>query len=452
MDSNHGCKLLVVEDDPGLQKQLRWSFSGYEVIVAGDRQKALDCMRIHRPPVVTLDLGLPPDADGVTEGLATLNDILQVEPYTKVIVVTGRGEREYAVEAIGNGAYDFYVKPIDVEILGLVVDRAVKVHELERENNELNRRRISTPLPGIIATSQNMLKVCRNLEKVAPTEASVLVIGESGTGKELLARALHQLSDRSTEKFTAINCAAIPDALLESELFGYEKGAFTGAARQTIGKIERVQNGTLFLDEIGDLSLSLQAKLLRFLQEKTIERLGGHQEIEVDVRVVAATHQNLKELMEKGEFREDLYYRLAQITIEVPPLSKRPGDAGAIARELFRKIAFEVGKGSMKLGADVINAIENYSWPGNVRELENRLRQAIIMNDRMSVRAEDLGLPTQQDTRSCYPLVRYREEAERRALEEALGVNGGNISRAAKMLQISRPTLYDLMNKYNYRC
>jgi two-component system NtrC family response regulator len=445
-------RLLAIEDDPGLQKQLRWSFQGYEVIVAGERRSAMDYMRTHHPAVVTLDLGLPPDADGVSEGLATLNELLQFDPYAKVIVVTGRDEREHAVKAIGEGAYDFYVKPIDVEELGLVINRAYRVYELERENRELSRKQVSTPLPGIIATSYNMLKVCRDIEKVAPTDASVLIGGESGTGKELLARALHRLSERADERFVAINCAAIPETLLESELFGYEKGAFTGAARQTIGKIERAQHGTLFLDEIGDLSLSLQAKLLRFLQEKTIERLGGHDEVEVDVRVVAATHQDLKKLMEEGGFREDLYYRLAQIVIDVPPLSQRPGDAAAIAKELFRNITGELGKRSMKLSAGALQVIESYSWPGNVRELENRLRQVVIMNENKDVLPEDLGLPLGPDDPPCHPLASYREEAERRALEQALGVHGGNVSRAAKMLQISRPTLYDLMNKYNYRC
>ncbi len=445
-------KLLVVEDDQGLQKQLRWGFDGFDVVTAGDRESALACVKAHNPAVVTLDLGLPPDPDGSSEGLATLQEIIKLSPYTKVIMVTGNDEREHAVNAIAMGAYDFFMKPIDMDALKLIVSRAYNLYQLERENRQLQKSRMMTPLPGLIASSQRMLKVCRDIEKVAPSDVTVLLQGESGTGKELLAKAVHELSAREGNNFIAINCAAIPEALLESELFGYEKGAFTGAYQRTIGKIERAQSGTLFLDEIGDLPMSLQAKLLRFLQEKSIERLGGQKEIAVDVRIVAATHQDLKELIKAGKFREDLYYRLSQVSLDVPPLRSRPGDAAAIANALFKNYADEFAKPGLKLTSDALLAIENYMWPGNIRELENRLKQVAIMSDKKHISPEDLGLPTNYSEAEAFSLALYRERAERQALERALGANSGNISRAAKMLNISRPTLYDLMNKHNFKC
>lgn len=445
-------RILVVEDDIGLQKQLRWGFSGFDVLVANDRKSAMRCVRECQPEVVLLDFGLPPDPDGVGEGVATLKEILKETPYTKVIMVTGNDERRHALTAIGLGAYDFYTKPIDIDELKFIVERARNVYDLEAENRELARKQLMTPLPGLVAASQKMLEVCRVVEKVAPSDITTLLQGESGTGKELLARALHDLSSRSQANFVAINCAAIPESLLESELFGYEKGAFTGAVQRTIGRIEHAQNGTLFLDEVGDLPMSLQAKLLRFLQEKTIERLGGRNEIVVDIRVVAATHQDLKTLIKTGKFREDLYYRLSQMVIEVPPLRERPGDAAAIANSLFTRYVKELGKPRLKLSSGALLAIENYNWPGNIRELENRLKQVAVMSDKNIVEAEDLGLPTVLPPVDSFSLAHYRERAERQALERALGANKGNISRAARMLKVSRPTLYDLMNKYNYRC
>ncbi len=445
-------KLLIVEDDEGLQKQLRWSFGEYEVMLAGDRSAAVKLARDHQPAVVTLDLGLPPEPDDITEGMETLRAILEIAPYAKVIMVTGQDEREHALSAINMGAYDFYAKPIDIDALKLIVNRAFHVYELERENRELAERKANAPLAGIVASSQKMLAVCRAIEKVAPADVSVLLQGESGTGKELLAKALHELSSRGEHKFVAINCAAIPEPLLESELFGYEKGAFTGAAQRTTGKIERARNGTLFLDEIGDLPMSLQAKLLRFLQEKTIERLGGQQEIEVDVRIVAATHRNLRELIEDGRFREDLYYRLSQMVIEVPALRERPGDAVAIARILFKKYAEELGKPKLKLNNAALTAIGSYSWPGNIRELENKLKQAVVMCEKKIVGPEELGFSDSLPGSEAFSLAHLRGEAERQAIEQALDVNQGNISKAARMLKVSRPTLYDLMSKYNYRC
>ena len=373
--------LLIVEDDLGLQSQLRWYFEGYEVLVAEDRESAVNLVRRHEPPVVTLDLGLPPDPANATEGLEALDQILSAAPHTKVIVVTGNDDRENAVRAVGRGAYDFYQKPVDPEVLGLIVDRAYNLFELEDENRRLARKERPSPLAGIIAASGEMTRVCRMVEKVAPTSATVLLLGESGTGKELLARALHGLSPRAEQRFVAINCAAIPETLLESELFGYEKGAFTGAAKQTLGKIEYAHKGTLFLDEIGDLPMSLQAKLLRFLQERVIERVGGREEIAVDVRVIGATHQDLGQLIEEGRFREDLYYRLSEISLRIPPLRERRSDIPAIAAVLLAKIARDSGLPERPLSPQAQAALQVLPLAGNVRELENILQRALAMSE-----------------------------------------------------------------------
>jgi two-component system NtrC family response regulator len=310
--------LLIVEDDEGLQSQLRWCFDGYDVVICGDRERAIAQLRRHQPKVVLLDLGLPPDPGGVTEGLATLEQILSMAPDTKVIIVTGDNDRANAVKAIGMGAYDFYQKPVEPEVLSLMVDRVYQVCELEQENRKLSSGQLGTPLTGVVAASPEMLKLCRTVEKVAPSDITTLLLGESGTGKEVIARALHELNPRSGQRMVAINCAAIPDNLLESELFGYEKGAFTGANKRTVGKIEHANGGTLFLDEIGDLPLELQAKLLRFLQERVIERVGGREEIPIDVRIVCATHQDLTEHIKDGRFREDLFYRISEVTVQIP--------------------------------------------------------------------------------------------------------------------------------------
>ncbi len=326
--------LLVIEDDPGLQKQLRWSFDAYEVLVASDRESALALLRRHEPAVVTMDLGLPPDPDGASEGLATLAQILELAPDTKVIVLTGNQDHGNALKAVAAGAYDFHQKPFDPDMLHLVVERAYYLHALQQENRRLLQTQTHSLITGVITRDPVVLKVCRNVEKVAPSDATVILLGESGTGKEILARALHQSSARREKRFMAINCAAIPEALLESELFGYEKGAYTGAVKQTPGKIELAHEGTFFLDEVGDLPMALQAKLLRFLQERVIERVGGRKEIPVDVRIVCATHQNLKKLIEESRFREDLYYRLSEIVITIPPLRERVGDAGTACASL----------------------------------------------------------------------------------------------------------------------
>ncbi len=443
-------KLLIVEDDAGLQSQLRWCLDGYEICQAQDRASAMAHMRRHEPELVTLDLGLPPDPANATEGLALLEEILAFKPEAKVIVVTGNDDRENALKAVALGAYDFYIKPVDAELLRLIVDRAARLYELEDENRRLARGGVSS-LSGIITSDPQMLQVCRMVERVAPSDATVLLLGDSGTGKEVLARAVHDLSNRAQERFVAINCAAIPENLLESELFGYEKGAFTGATRQTIGKIEHAHKGTLFLDEIGDLPQSLQAKLLRFLQERTVERLGGRNEIPVDVRIIGATNQDLQALIRDGAFREDLYYRISEIAIDIPPVRARSGDAALLAHALLERFAREQGKPRRGFTADALRAIENYSWPGNVREMENLIRRAVIMADGNLLTADDLGL---QDSTQDAPPERLREARDRAEYEsviKAMGRCNGNIAQAADTLGITRPTLYGLLDKYGLR-
>jgi len=441
--------LLVVEDDPGIQSQLRWCFDDYDVIMAGDREAAIAQLRRHESKVVTLDMGLPPDPGGTSEGLLTLEKILAFLPETKVIVVTGNDDRDSAVKAIGLGAYDFYMKPIDADVLSLVVSRAYRLRELELENIRLSQQKPGSPLEGIMGSSPAMLKVCRTVEKVAPTDATTMLLGESGTGKEVLARAIHSLSLRKKNGFIAINCAAIPDNLLESELFGYEKGAFTGAAKQTPGKIEYAHEGTLFLDEIGDLPMALQAKLLRFLQERVIERVGGRKEIPVDVRVLCATHRGLAGMIKDGSFREDLYYRLSEITVQIPALREREGDVVLLSRVFVDRFAEQNKRKINGFSKDALIALENYQWPGNVRELENRIKRAVIMADGSQITAEDLELDDEVSEALPFNLREVREEAERRAVLRALHHVNNNIAQAAELLGVSRPTLYDLIKKLN---
>lgn len=445
-------KILVVEDDPGLQNQMRWCFEGYEIFIASDRSEAINLLRRHEPAVVLLDLGLPPDPENATEGLAALEEILALAPSTKVIVVTGNDERENAVKAIAKGAYDFYQKPVDPDVLGMLVERAYYLYELERENRMLMMQTGASTIHGLIASSPQMLKVCRIIEKVAPTGATTLLLGESGTGKEVISRALHSLSDRSKQPFVAINCGAIPETLLESELFGYEKGAFTGATKQTKGKIEYADGGTLFLDEIGDIPQSLQVKLLRFLQERVIERLGGRNEIAVDVRVICATNQNLIQQVDGGNFREDLYYRVSEITINIPPLRDRDGDALLLAKVIFERFANEHSCNLKGFTDDGALAIQNYSWPGNVREMENRVKRAVIMAEGSRINAEDLELEA-VDAQGSLPLNlrEVREQAERVAIVKVINMYDNNVSQAAEVLGVSRPTLYDLMSKYGLK-
>lgn len=440
--------LLIVEDDPALQKQLRWSFDQFETLTAGDRESALTQVHRHNPAVVTMDLGLPPDADSVSEGFRLLEQILAVAPDTKVIVLTGQNDRTNALRAIGLGAYDFFAKPFEPELLALTIDRAFRLYDLQQENRRLQAAQHPPALAGLLTRNAEMLRVCRTIEKVANSSATVLLLGESGTGKEVLARGVHEASPRKAERFVAINCAAIPDNLLESELFGYEKGAFTGAAKTTPGKIESANGGTLMLDEIGDLPHALQAKLLRFLQERVIERLGGRQEIPVDVRIVCATHQDLKVLIKDGRFREDLFYRLAEIVINIPPVRDRKGDAALLAHAFVRRFSAEQNRGNMTLSEEATRAIELHTWPGNVREIENCIKRAVIMADGLQITREDIGLDQAETNPSEFiDLRRIRDEAERNAVVTALGRTNGNVVRTAEILGISRPTLYDLMHR-----
>ncbi|MDR2208712.1 MAG: PEP-CTERM-box response regulator transcription factor [Azoarcus sp.] len=444
--------LLIVEDDLALQKQMRWAFDGFEAVVAEDRESAIAQMRRYEPAVVTMDLGLPPHPDDVSEGFALLSEILVLAPETKIVVLTGQHDRENAVRAVGMGAYDFFSKPFEPELLTLTIERAFRLYDLQAENRRLQESRAGS-VTGFITRDANMQKICNTVERVALASVTVALLGDSGTGKEVLARGLHQLSPRAAERFVAINCAAIPENLLESELFGYEKGAFTGAARQTLGKIETAHKGTLFLDEIGDLPMALQAKLLRFLQERVIERLGGRQEIPVDVRVVCATHRDLKTQIQAGLFREDLYYRLAEIVLTIPPLRDRQGDAVLLAHHFVRQFAQGNRRGSIQLGEDAIAAIEAYSWPGNVRELENCLKRAIIMADGNRITAEDLGLDVDDNDEALeyLNLRRVRETAERQAVVRVLARTNGNVARAAEVLGVSRPSLYDLMSRFGLK-
>ncbi|HJW25067.1 MAG TPA: PEP-CTERM-box response regulator transcription factor [Rhodocyclaceae bacterium] len=444
--------LLVVEDDLALQKQMRWAFDQFEVIAADDRESALALVRRHQPAVVTMDLGLPPDPDSVSEGFRLLEQILETAPDTKVIVLTGQNDRANALRAVALGAYDFFAKPFEPELLALTVERAFRLHDLQQENRRLQAMHQPAALGDLITRDPEMLRICRTIEKVAGSSATVLLLGESGTGKEVLARGLHQASPRAKERFVAINCAAIPDNLLESELFGYEKGAFTGAAKTTPGKIETAHRGTLMLDEIGDLPLPLQAKLLRFLQERVIERIGGRQEIPVDVRIVGATHQDLKALVKEWRFREDLYYRLAEIVITIPPLRARVGDAALLAHALARRIAQEQKCGPVVLSEDALAAIESYSWPGNVRELENCIKRAVIMAEGNQLTRHDIGLDSiPAEYAQCFDLRTVRDEAEKRAVITVLGRVNGNIVKAAELLGVSRPTLYDLMHRFGLK-
>lgn len=438
--------LLIVEDDIGLRSQLRWHFDKYNVVLADDLESAVAAVRQHEPAVVLQDLGLPPDAEGVEEGFKCVQEIMRLAPATKIIVITGNHDYENAVRAVALGAYDFYQKPINATTLDLIVQRAYSIFELEAQNRRLQQQRIS-PLAGIIASDPMMLRVCRMVEKVAPANLTCTILGESGTGKEVIARAIHNLSPRNGNRFVAINCAAVPENLMESELFGYEKGAFTGAAKRTLGKVETAQDGTLFLDEIGDMPLSLQAKLLRFLQERVIERVGGREEIPVDVRVVCATNKNLEQMVKDGTFREDLYYRICEVVIEIPPLRERQGDKILLARHLLQKYTEAQGRKISGFSSEAAEVIEAYQWPGNIREMENKIKRAVIMCEEKYVTPMDLALSTPQSLSINLRFV--RQEAERSAIMQALSLTDGNYSAAAKLLGITRPTLYDLVKKYD---
>jgi len=446
--------LLIVEDDLALQKQIKWSLDRYESVTASDRESALLQLRRHQPAVVTMDLGLPPDPDSVSEGFKLLEQILDIEPTTKVIVLTGQNDQANALRAVAMGAYDFLAKPFDPDVLNLTIERASRLSELQAENRRLQSLHQPDALAGLISRDSEMLRISRTIERVASSDATVLLLGESGTGKEVLAQGLHTASKRAG-RFVAINCAAIPENLLESELFGYEKGAFTGAGKTTPGKIETAHNGTLMLDEIGDLPHSLQAKLLRFLQQRTIERLGGRSEIPVDVRVVCATHQDLKNLIAEGRFREDLYYRLAEIVINIPPLRARTGDSVLLSHAFLRRFAADQRRGTLHFTDDALQAIEQHGWPGNVRELLNAIKRASIMAEGDRLTCDDLGLPAPRagsaSQASDLDLRTVREAAERQAIVGALARTNGNIVKASEMLGVSRPTLYDLMKRLSIK-
>ncbi len=440
--------LLIVDDDTGLLRQLRWAFSDHKVYSASTRQAAADLVRKDPVPVAIVDLGLPPDPDGASEGLAILGEILAIAPATKVIIATGNETREHALRAVALGAYDFYQKPIDIDVLQLIVARAEQMFELEAENRRLLDASAASPIDEIIASSPEMLGVLRTLEKVAPTDVAILLRGESGTGKELLAQAIHDLSARAHQPFVPINCAAIPETLLESELFGHEKGAFTGALKQTIGRIESADRGTLFLDEIGDLPLPMQVKLLRFLQDQVVERIGGRKPVQVDVRIVCATNQDLDLMLAEGRFREDLYYRLNEVTVRVPPLRERASDAVVLASFFLRRFAVEYARPVRGFGTTALAALRDHPWPGNVRELENRVKRAVVMTDAPLLSAADLGLVALEEEPQSLTIRDARARAEREALQLALAQAGSNLSKAAKLLGISRPTLYDLMQQH----
>lgn len=439
-------KLLIIDDDPGILKQLKWSFTDYDVITASNQEKAIAQVKLHQPKVVTLDLGLPPDPSNASEGLSTLSAILNFCPLTKVIVLTGNDDRKNAITAIALGAFDFFQKPVEPEILSHVVARAFHVHQLEQENQQLNLFKASSS--SIIGASASMQKVTKMVERIAKNNITTLLLGESGTGKEVLAKSIHQLSDRQTKPFIAINCASIPENLLESELFGYEKGAFTGANKLTIGKIECAEGGTLFLDEIGDMPLNLQAKMLRFLQERVIERIGGRAEIAIDVRIICATHRNLTKMIEQETFREDLYYRINEICINIPPLRARESDVILLAKSLLVQYNRELKCKVKGLTDDAVQALMTHTWPGNIRELQNKVKSAVIMADNSLINADELGLDNSPQRQEFATLREVRATAERQAIILAYSLCNQNMSKTAEHLGITRPTLYSLVEKY----
>lgn len=443
-------KLLIVDDDIGIQKQLKWSLADYEVVLADNKESAIAAVRRHEPKVVTLDLGLPPDAANASEGLAALKEILSIAPHTKVIVITGNDDRENALTAIELGAYDFYQKPVDADVINVIVQRAMSLANIESENRSL--RQVSGTDTGIIGNSSKIDRMRQMIERIAPTEITALLLGESGTGKEVTANAIHKVSNRKKKPFVAINCASIPETLLESELFGFEKGAFTGAHKTTKGKIECAQGGTLFLDEIGDMPFNLQAKLLRFLQEKVIERLGGRQELAVDVRVVCATNQNLQEMVANKEFREDLFYRISEITLDIPPLREREQDVIILAQFFLHQYATEYKRNVKSFSEDALSALKTHAWPGNIRELQNKIKSSVIMATGAQVTAMDLGffdLAENADEHELSLNLRtVREQAETSAIQKAYALTEGNMSKTAQLLGITRPTLYSLVEKY----
>ncbi len=441
-------KLLIVDDEEDIRTQMKWALArDYGVVLAEDRRSALEIVEMEKPTVVTLDLGLPPRPADVEEGFATLSEMLSLDPFIKIIIITGRGEKEHALKAVGEGAYDFMYKPVEIDELKVVLKRAFYVSSLEREHHLLQRQVGAEGFQGMLGTSPQMQEVFSIVHKVATTEAPVLIVGESGTGKELVSLAIHRLSTRKDEPFVVINCGAIPETLLESELFGHEKGAFTGAHVQRKGRIEAAKGGTLFLDEIGELSLALQVKMLRYLQEQVIERIGGREQIRVDARVITATNRDLKQAMKAGSFREDLYFRLAVVTIHMPLLRDREGDLLLLAKAFLTRYNEESRRKIIGFTPQAVRAIQNYSWPGNVRELENRIKRAVIMAEGNKITPADLELSSQTVRDEYLNLKEAREALEKEMILKALSKNKDNVTRAAEALGISRPTLYELMEK-----
>ena len=443
-------KVLIVDDDEAIRTQMKWALSQeYDVHFAADRTEALEAFRTDSPAVTLLDLGLPPHPNQCEEGLAVLSELLALDSTAKVIVISGQSEKQNAIQAVGAGAYDFLCKPVEIEELRLLLRRCIQVVELEKEYHELQQAQRPDVFENMLGTSPQMQAAFTLIRKVAATDASVLLLGESGTGKEMAAAAIHRRSMRKGGPFVAINCNAIPENLLESELFGHEKGAFTGAHIQRKGMIETASGGTLFLDEIGELPPSIQVKLLRFLQEQRLQRVGGRQEIQIDTRLVAATNADLKQMIDAGKFREDLYFRLAVVTIRLLPLRDRGEDVVLLAREFLQRYAGQSGRPKLVFAPDAVRAITRYSWPGNVRELQNRIKRGIIMTSGARVTAKDLELERGQDVASSStPTLRQaRENVEREMIQQALKRNSGKITSAAAELGISRPTLYELMEK-----
>jgi len=440
--------LLIVDDDEDIRKQMKWALSDeYEVMLASDRENALHVFEESHPGTVLLDLGLPPKPNEVEEGINALTEILAARPMTKVIIISGQGEKENAIRAIGEGAYDFLCKPIDTEELLVILRRANYVADLERGYQELQNKLQSESFEQMLGNSEPMQKVFSIIRKVATTDASVLMLGESGTGKEVASLAIHQRSNRKEGPFVTINCGAIPSTLLESELFGHEKGAFTGAHTQRNGRIESADGGTLFLDEIGEVPLDLQVKLLRFLQDRTLERIGGRKQIKIDARVFAATNIDLEKAMAAGTFREDLYYRLAVVQVNLPPLRERAEDVVLLATAFLKRFAAAQNSEVTGFSSRAVAAINAYKWPGNVRELENRIKRAVIMCEGRQITPGDLDLESGSNSQRCPSLRDAREKLERELVQRALLRNNWKISRAAKELDVSRPTFYELMDR-----